>query len=248
MIRNHFGRAVDGKRATLLPHEVMGFLWNENRAAFHSLLGTSHLEEVWAKLMRNEPEYIKAHPLRQEILDTGGKHIIPFRLFGDDGSLGKTEENDVASLDPLLLGMLRDKTFKDPALCLGREHRHQRYHRQIPLGDHIVEFCCCESWRVPRPRSRWQTVYRCTCQAARTDSGAVPLGPGAGRRRLEGSCRMLPPSTALQLQRRVPPLRCEQKSWLFELPKLSSRCRMLQQVTHSRGVREFRRRCIVTFS
>ena len=69
---------MDGKRATLLPHEVMGFLWNEHRAAFHSLFGTSHLEKFWAKLMRNGAEYIKAHPLRQEILDTGGKHIIPF--------------------------------------------------------------------------------------------------------------------------------------------------------------------------
>ena len=73
----------------ILPDEFMGFLWHEYQAVFYPLFGTSHLVDLWARLMRNEPEYVRAHPARREILDTDGKHLIPVRLFGDDGSLGK---------------------------------------------------------------------------------------------------------------------------------------------------------------
>lgn len=52
-VRNSLGRCIPQRRAMMLPHDFMVFLWHQDQAVFHSLFGTSHLKDFWAKLMHN---------------------------------------------------------------------------------------------------------------------------------------------------------------------------------------------------
>lgn len=61
---------------------------------------------------------MKAHPAQREILEIGGKHIIPFRLFGDDGSLGKRSRMTLHHWTPCCSESSSTRASKIPLFAL----------------------------------------------------------------------------------------------------------------------------------
>ena len=52
-------------------------------------------------LKASEP-WFRKHPLRDEIVATGGEKVIPYRLFGDDGGIGDSRKIVVLHWIPII--------------------------------------------------------------------------------------------------------------------------------------------------
>ncbi len=88
---------VEVKRPVLLPHEVFGLLYEKNRAQFHSVLNTSQNVSYWTESFKNEPPWLRLHPMREHILGHMNE-VTPLRVFGDETGISKNCERPVACL------------------------------------------------------------------------------------------------------------------------------------------------------
>ena len=86
----------------LPPHEFAGQLWKTDEDRFHALMGTQHLRDFWSHLLKTRPAWFVAHPAFRGIERTGGVKHIPYRVFGDDGGLGKERSIEILHWSPVL--------------------------------------------------------------------------------------------------------------------------------------------------
>lgn len=86
----------------LAPHQFVGQLWTTDENRFHALMGTQHLRECWSHLLKTKPAWFVAHPAFPDIERTSGVKHIPYRLFGDDGGLGKDRSIEILHWSPVL--------------------------------------------------------------------------------------------------------------------------------------------------
>ena len=104
----------------LLPHELAAQLYSRNRDRFHELFGTGNLREFWSHVVTWRQPWWLEHPARQDILRTGGEFHIPYKIFGDEGMVGKVREMTIVHWVPVCSDLRETRLTRLP-ICVALE-------------------------------------------------------------------------------------------------------------------------------
>ena len=85
------------KWPVLLPHEIFGLMYEKRQAQFHETFQTDENTLYWVETLKNEPMWLRAHPMRSLIISQMDL-VSPFRIFGDDTGISKNCERPVSCL------------------------------------------------------------------------------------------------------------------------------------------------------
>ena len=104
-------------RPMLLPHEFASTLFHADRTKFDHIMGVENCRTFWSNVIAANELWFRKHPMGEEVIRTGGAHIIPYRVFGDDGGVGKLRNTKILHWFPAVSKERSTRLSRIPLYC-----------------------------------------------------------------------------------------------------------------------------------